>query len=129
MSKLTVDQVRSLLPELTELRPLMDRILATSKPDPDRRWTASGELETVGMRLVRAESVREELPRLGERVRQEAVQLYGQVAAALVALERGAPEEAATALLAAAEMEEKAWRMDRAKAWAEAAGEAALRPA
>src|SRR5687768_2424073 len=116
MNGLTVDQVRALLPELDELRPLLERILATSAADPARRWSASGELETVGTRRVRPDAVEAGLESLLERVRGELTSLYAVVVRGLRALEAGDLLTASAAFLDAADMEERAWRMDRAEA-------------
>jgi len=121
MSHMRVDEVRGLLPDLEELRPLLDRVIATSAPDPERRWSTAGELETVGSRVVRLDEVEEGIPAAVERVRAELMALYAAVTAALRALERGDRREAADAFLRAGEAEERVWRMERAEAWALAA--------
>lgn len=113
--------MRDLLPELDELGPLVDRILATSTPDPERRWSAAGELDTVESRLVRASEVEATLDVALERARSRTEALYAQVVRALSALEAGNAVAAAEAFLAASALEERAWRMDRAEAWALAA--------
>src|SRR5688500_4667003 len=99
MSGLTIDQLRALLPELDELRPLFDRILSTSAPDPAHRWSASGELETVGSRRVRPDAVEADLNGVVEKVRQEMAALYGAVVRGLQALEAGDLTAASSAFL------------------------------
>jgi tetratricopeptide (TPR) repeat protein len=47
-----VSEIAELIPRLPELTPLMDLVLSSSRADPERRWTGSGELGTVGNRLV-----------------------------------------------------------------------------
>jgi tetratricopeptide (TPR) repeat protein len=126
MSGLTIDQMRALLPELDELRPLLERILATSAPDPTHRWSASGELETVGSRRVRPDAVEAGLEGVLERVKGQMTTLYTTVVRGLRALEAGDLTAASRAFLDASELEERAWRMDRAEAWALAAHRAAL---
>lgn len=121
MSELRVDQVRTLLPDVDELRPLLDRMLGTSVSDPSRRWSASGELETVGSRLVRTSELDEGLPEVLERERARLAALYRGVSRALRALEEGDGALASAVFLELAELEERSWRMDRAEAWALAA--------
>jgi hypothetical protein len=50
MTRLRFDDVARALPELDELRPVLDHLLAGSVPDPSRRWAGSGELGTAGAR-------------------------------------------------------------------------------
>jgi tetratricopeptide (TPR) repeat protein len=126
MSGLTISQVRALLPELDELRPLFDRIVSTSAADPAHRWSASGELETVGSRRVRPEAVEADLDAVLEKIRSDLTSLYAAVVRGLRALEAGDHATASSAFLDAASLEERAWRMDRAEAWALAAHRAAL---
>src|SRR5688572_29742600 len=105
MSGLTIDQVRALLPELDELRPLFDRILSTSSPDPAHRWSASGELETFGNRRVRSDAVEADLEGVLEKVRADLTSLYGTIVRGLRALEAGDPAAASSAFLEAADLE------------------------
>ena len=49
---LRVSEVFRILPRVPELGPFLDLLVTKSVPDPDRRWTGSGELGTVGDRLV-----------------------------------------------------------------------------
>jgi tetratricopeptide (TPR) repeat protein len=134
MSRVRIDNVRALLPELDELRPLMERILATSVPDATWRWSAAGELETVGSRLVRSGELERTLDLALESAIARLTHLYTLVARALRAFEADDPIGAADALLEIAALEEAAWRMERAEAWALAAhraveGERDRRPA
>jgi tetratricopeptide (TPR) repeat protein len=121
MSRLRVDHVRALLPALDELRPLVGRLVSSSAPDPDRRWSASGELETVGTRLVQVNELEGSLGAVADGVRRELGEIYAAVARALRALDAGDAVGASRAFLEAAELEEARWRMDRAEAWALAA--------
>lgn len=125
MAKLRVDEVTSLLAKLDELRPLLDLVIAASVPDPEREWAGSGELGTVGQRLVRGEELEAGTAALVERVREHVAAIYGGVIRAIRALEDGDRAAAATALVEVAEREEAARRLDRAEAYARAAYEAA----
>ena len=121
MKPLTYDDVRRILPSLDELRPVFDLLLATSIPDPERRWSGSGELETERARLVEGGTVAEHAEGLAERARTHAESLFSSIGAGLQALARGEHADAARAFLEAAALEERAGRADRALAWAEAA--------
>ncbi|MBI4540501.1 MAG: tetratricopeptide repeat protein [Gemmatimonadetes bacterium] len=121
MGKLRVDEITALLPKLDELRPLLDLVIAASVPDPEREWTGSGELGTVGQRLVRAAAVEAGVPELAERVREHLAAIYGNVGRAIRALERGDEAEACAALLGAADREEEWRRLERAEAYSLAA--------
>ncbi|MBI4521608.1 MAG: hypothetical protein HY701_12280 [Gemmatimonadetes bacterium] len=121
MDKLRVDQIKGLLPDLDELRPLIDRVVGVSTSDPERAWTASGELGTVGQRLVQAAGLEAGLSQLVEQVREHAALIFGNAVKAIRALEVGDGAGAAEALLASAELEEGKRRLDRAEAYALAA--------
>jgi tetratricopeptide (TPR) repeat protein len=127
MGKLRVDQVTALLPELDELRPLRDRLVADSIPDPDRKWTASGELGTLGRRLVRSEGLEEAIPELVRALAGHTASIYEELARAIVCLEKGDESHAVDHLLEAAAQEERASRLDRCEAFALAAHEIARR--
>jgi len=125
MKPLKYDEVRHILPTLDELRPVFDLLLATSVPDPERRWSRSGELDTEGARLVEGAEIERRVTELAERARSHAEALYGAIAGALQALTSGERGAAARALLEAAALEERGGRADRSLAWAEAAIRAA----
>lgn len=125
MTPLRIDEIQALLPQGDELRALLERLVAFSRPDPERRWTASGELGTAGDRLADPERVRSEVAALAERTRAHLEALYGAVLDALAALERGHPEAAAGAFLRAAALEEEEGRPERAEGWAWAAARVA----
>ncbi|HUG36673.1 MAG TPA: hypothetical protein VML54_06970 [Candidatus Limnocylindrales bacterium] len=122
MRKLTLDEAREALPELEELRPLFDHLLARSEPDEARAWSGSGRLGTVGSRLVPEGAVSESA--VEDVAAAEAAglaELYGCTARALSALASGDPPGAAEALLQAAALEERRDRPERAAAYASAA--------
>ncbi len=124
--RLTLDRIRETLPELEELRPLLDRLLVRSEPDPTRTWSGSGRLGTVGSRVVARDELDGELPReVAQAEARHLERLYGSVARALGALADGAGGEAGTALLEAAALEEARERPERAAAYAAAAYRAA----
>jgi tetratricopeptide (TPR) repeat protein len=47
-----VSDILSALPPVAELRPFLDLLVGRSVADPERRWSGSGELGTVGDRLL-----------------------------------------------------------------------------
>lgn len=125
MKRLTVDGLRTVLPDLDELRPLADQLLADSRPDPARTWTVSGTLGSLGDRLVETDGLENELSALADaehRHRQRIFELVGQ---AVVLLEDGTASRAAAALLEAAALEEGRDRAEKAEAYADAASRVA----
>jgi tetratricopeptide (TPR) repeat protein len=135
MKRLTLDEIRATLPELDELRPFFDHLLARSEPDRSRTWSGSGRLGTAGSRLVPDEAMSNDA--VGSVAAAEAArlgELYACAAQALSALAAGERAAAAAALLEAAGLEEVRDRPGRAAAYASAAhrasrGERDQRPA
>jgi tetratricopeptide (TPR) repeat protein len=125
MPRLTLDEAQEALPQLDELRPVFDQLLAASQPDPSQAWSGSGLLGTVGSRLVVSGSLTSAVARLAEEQGARLVEVYGMVARALEALEAGDRGAAARALLDAAALEERNDRPERAEAYAGAAYRAA----
>ena len=109
------------------MRPLLERLMASTAPDPERRWTASGELGTAGGRVVDVahfealaeEWVEEESARLRERARR--------VAEVARALESGDAHVVVDTLLDGSEALEAAGATGEARAWADAAFDVAHR--
>jgi len=125
MKRLILDDLREALPRLDELRPILDDLIARSEPDPTRMWSGSGELDTIGSRLLPtgATLVDAEALAAGEAARLR--DLYGCVARALRGLAAGDRAAAAQAFLEAAAIEERRDRPGPAAAYAEAAHRAA----
>ncbi len=121
MTHLKFDALREVLPDLEELRPVLDLLLAHSEPDPDRVWAGSGALDTVGQRFVAGAVFRDSAAELVEDQRLHLVRLYGLVGEALARLEKGDRAGAAEVFLQAAALEEARDRPARAEAWADAA--------
>lgn len=103
---LRFDDLRDLLPDLEALEPLLDEVAGTAVPDEGRRWAASGELETLGRRLVQPEELEARIPLLVEAARARAEALYTGTAAAIRALSEGDREGAARRLLDLSAQEE-----------------------
>jgi len=121
MRRLTLDEVRSALPDLEELRPIFDDLMSRSEPDPARTWAGSGALGTVGSRLVPGGSFAERAADLARLEADRLTSTYALVGAALSALAEGDPGAAAETFLEIAAREEDDERPDRALAYAEAA--------
>lgn len=124
---LRLERLLDVLPDVGSMRPLLERLMATTAPDPERRWTTSGELGTTGGRIVDVpafeslakEWVEEEAERLRERAR-----LVADVARAL---ESGATVAVVDALLEGSGVLEGDGAAGDAKAWADAAFDVARR--
>jgi tetratricopeptide (TPR) repeat protein len=121
MKALRLDEIWGLLPELPALRPLLDRIVETARPDQEREWSASGELGTVRDRLADLSALERELPGLLDELRGRLQHLFELVTQAMRCLSKGDPEGASDALVAAAELESEGGRMEEAEAFASAA--------
>ena len=121
MSPLTFDDIRRLLPELDELRPVLDHLLAGSIPDDKRRWAGSGDVETSGARLVEPDGLSGAARTLADREHEHTTLLYEAVIDAIRHLSQGDDGGAARAFLVAARLEEERDRPERAARYAEAA--------
>jgi tetratricopeptide (TPR) repeat protein len=121
MNRLRLDDVRETLPELDELRPLFDELLARSEADREKTWAGSGPLGTIGSRLVDPEAVGRELGRLAQSEASRLEAIYRAVMRALAAVADQNGSAAASALLEAAALEEAGDRPERAEAFAAAA--------
>ncbi len=121
MSHLRYDDVTAALPALDELEPLREHLLTNSVPDPRRRWTASGEVDAAGARLVSSGDWAAAAAELADRERDHLADVYRAVLGAVVHMERGDPAAGALALLEAAAIEEGRDRAARADAYAESA--------
>jgi tetratricopeptide (TPR) repeat protein len=121
MKRLTVDEVRGALPELDELRPILDDLVSRSDPDPAKAWSGSGLLGTVGSRLLPDEPRGEALEALADEEAARIRSTYARVGTVLEAMGAGDGPSAAMALLDLAASEEARERPDRALAYAEAA--------
>jgi len=121
MRRLTLDEVRHALPELDELRPIFDDLLSRSEADGARAWSGSGQLGTVGSRLIPGGSLTDETAAVARREADRLAKVYTKVGEALASLAEGDRASAAAAFLDAAASEERHDRADRALAYAEAA--------
>jgi tetratricopeptide (TPR) repeat protein len=125
MMRLRVADVRKALPELDELRPLLDHLLERSVPDSPRQWSGSGELQTADARLVTADDLERALTAVASQEYEHLSRIYGAVGQAIARLGAGEHDAAASQLLDAARLEEGRNRPDRAEAYAAAASRVA----
>lgn len=121
MKPLSVDDIRALLPDLDDLRPFMDDVIAVARPDQDRRWSGAGELGTLGERLVDADEIEARIPRVLEEVQGRLKTLYAAVSRAVRAMAEDRPEAALHELMGAAENEQAVGRLVEAETLAQAA--------
>lgn len=127
MTRLRIEDVRTALPDLDDLRPVLDHLLSGSVPDPDRRWAGSGELDTAAARLVVPGDWRSTAHELAERERAHLEALYRAVLRAVSCSRQGDDAGAAESLLEAAALEERRNRPGRAEVYAGSAARAARR--
>lgn len=118
---LTVDDVAALLPDLEELRPILDHVLARSMPDPGKAWSGSGALGSASDRRVEIEDVLDGLGGVTAAEEAHRSVVFAAVAQALHYRAVGSAEECALALLEAAAAEEARQRFPQAEAYADAA--------
>lgn len=124
---LRLERLLDVLPDSGSMRPLLERLMASTAPDPDRRWTASGELGTTGGRVVDVSGfealadvwLEEETERIRARVR-----LVAEIARAL---ESGDTDAVVNTLLDGSGSLEAAGAASDARAWADAAFDVARR--
>lgn len=121
MNPLTFDHIVKLLPDLDELRPMIDHAMTISTPDTTRRWAGSEGLGTSARRLVDTEALHQATGRIAEEEAAHTRTLLGLVATSLRRAQAGDSAAAAEALLDAAALEEARDRPARAAAWADAA--------
>jgi tetratricopeptide (TPR) repeat protein len=121
MRSLTFDEMKGLLPDVPELRPVLDQLLGQSRPDDNRKWAGSGALETAGDRLVDAASLRAAVEDLARTEHEHIERTFHHVAAAVERLERGDANGAAGEFLELVAIEEARDHADRAASYANAA--------
>jgi tetratricopeptide (TPR) repeat protein len=121
MTRLTFDEMSGLLPDVAELRPVLDQLLGESLPDDDRRWAGSGALGTAGDRFVDPASLRNAIEQLARAEHAHLDRTFRHVATAAEQLAVGDASGAARQFLELAALEEARDRGGRAAAYAGAA--------
>jgi tetratricopeptide (TPR) repeat protein len=112
-----VSELLGIFPRTADLGPFLDLLITSSTADPGRRWTASGELGTVGDRLVDAAEVTHATPHLGEEQAQRLASLYRRAAAVVEGVARGDWEGVASTLLEQGAAEEERGGSKDAELW------------
>jgi len=112
-----VSTVLAALPQGVALDALRDFVISKSRPDPNRRWASSGELGTVGDRLVELSGLGADLSRLAKREAERVARLHTAAAFAMEALQRGDAEEAFSHCIEQGEAEERDGRSAEAEGW------------
>jgi tetratricopeptide (TPR) repeat protein len=112
-----VSTLLAALPRGVALDALRDFVISKSRPDPDRRWASSGELGTVGDRIVDLSGLAGELSRLAKREAERVARLHTAAARAIEALQRGDAEEAYSRFIEQGEAEEGDGRTAEAEGW------------
>jgi tetratricopeptide (TPR) repeat protein len=118
---LRLDDVLPRLPDVENIRPVLDQLIATSQPDPARRWSGSGELGTAGGRLVDLDALRDGLAEVAASEARKVARRFEAVAALTHALARGKTGEAVRLLLDESGVLEAEGAAADAGAWAGAA--------
>jgi tetratricopeptide (TPR) repeat protein len=121
MKRLTVDDVRMVLPDLDELRPILDDLLSRSEPDGAKAWSGSAQRDTVGARLVPEASLARAVDALADEEASRLRTAYSLMGRALTALAADDSPTVADTLLELAASEEARERPDRALAYSAAA--------
>jgi len=114
---LRVAELFELFPRLPELAPLLGLLVSGSRPDAERRWTGSGELGTVGGRIVEAPLVSRRARGIGEIEAERVAGLWSVVSRVIGALSAGDGGEAVKALMDQGIEEEGAGRIREAEGW------------
>ena len=125
---LRIEQALDSLPELEELAPLREALIDSARTELDEAWAASSVYSTVGRRVAQPALVEEMLPEIVERLRVRTEKVLRHAVAAVAALEAGDLAAAASALIAAGEIEEGAWRLDQAHGYYLKAAELGRKP-
>ncbi len=121
-----VDGILPFVPEGPPFRRWTEALLSASTPDPERRWTGSGELGTAGSRVLDPERVRDELERVAREEERAAHRRARTLAGVVEGLARGDTAGAIDLLLGAGSGSEGETRFEEAEAWYLAARALAL---
>jgi tetratricopeptide (TPR) repeat protein len=125
---LRVEEALGALPEVDDLHPLRGALVAASREDGGRRWAASEAYATVDGRLADPDALAAQLPALADALRDRAQAAMAHALDAVRALGQGDEAAAARALVAAGEVQERAGRLDAARACYERAREIGSKP-
>ncbi len=116
-----VSELLGILPRIPEISPFLDLLIRRSVPDPDRRWTGSGELGTVGGRIVQTEGLPDAVAELGAAEARRISEILRTAAEVVSAVTNSKWEEVCTLLIDQGAQEEMRGRAADAEAWYEGA--------
>lgn len=114
---LRVADLFALLPRVVELRPFLDLLIMRSATDPDRRWAGSGELGTVGDRVIDPDGILEASRKLVRSEADRLERLVERASAIVEAFVRDDPGDAVDLLIEQGRAEEDRGREVEAEAW------------
>ena len=116
-ASLRVSELLGVLPHVPELSPFLDLIATRSVPDPDRRWTASGELGTLGARIIETGGLGDAALELGTAEARRISQLLETAAAVVEAVASGDWQAVTALLIGQGQADEARGRCDEGEAW------------
>jgi len=122
---LRLEQLLGVLPDRGALGPLVAHLVGSSSPDPERRWTTSGELGTAGERLIDLAAYLERAQAWAADERMRLERRARTVAEVGAALEQGDGVRVVDLLLAESGVLEGEGKGAEALQWAEAAARSA----
>jgi tetratricopeptide (TPR) repeat protein len=112
-----VAELAELIPRTPDLAPLLDLVVSSSTPDPERRWTGSGELGSVGNRLVDAAAVSLRSGEVAEGEARRLASLYHRAARFVEAMAAGRWADAVDVSIEQGLSDEELGRDGEAEAW------------
>jgi tetratricopeptide (TPR) repeat protein len=112
-----VSELLATLPAVPELRSFIDLLVSRSVPDPERRWSGSGELGTVGDRLVEPAGLEEATSRLESEEAERLARLFRSAGRIVQAVASQKWEDVASALVEQGLADESLGRGREAEAW------------
>jgi tetratricopeptide (TPR) repeat protein len=112
-----VSEILATLPALPELGAFVDLLITRSTPDPERRWSGSGELGTVGDRLAAPAGLDEASASLAAREGARLGLLFANAARIVDAVSRSRWDEVLETLIEQGLAEEARGSAREAEAW------------
>jgi tetratricopeptide (TPR) repeat protein len=111
----TVQELMQLLPDLEELDALRSSLGGIALPDPGQQWSRSGAFSTVDGRLVTPAALEEAVHEAEGALHRRIDDLFGALRPVLLAFWKGDEGQAARALIALGEQEEREGRLGSAR--------------
>ncbi len=114
---LRVSELLGILPRVRELSPFLDLLVTRSVPDPERRWAGSGELGTVGGRIIELSGVSDAASELSTAEAHRIRAVLGTAAGVVESIARRDWEEVVRLLIDQGVADEGRGRSREAEAW------------